>query len=124
MTDVLKLTYDGEFTLVNARSGHWYLNAGEDEVLREWAGWETQRAGVRFDVPVVVEALMRYTGNRPPDCGAPVLAVKHIIDGMVDGGAIPDDNPNWLRAEIYHAPAPGDARTLTVMMKPAPKEYL
>ena len=36
-TRSLKLVWDGPFTLVNARTGHWSNHAAENARLRQWA---------------------------------------------------------------------------------------
>lgn len=39
--------------------------------------------------------------NRKIDVGAEALAVKASIDGCVDGGVLPDDNPTYVRSVTY-----------------------
>ncbi|MEM9521588.1 MAG: hypothetical protein AAGA37_19925 [Actinomycetota bacterium] len=117
----LRLVWDGPFTLLNARSGHWWANAAEDAQLRAWAGHKTTQAGVRFDEPVVIEAVMT-SPHKLADCDAIGPPVKHVIDGMVDGGAIPDDSPEWVRSLTLHAPEKAETRTLVVLMRPADRK--
>lgn len=42
--------------------------------------------------------------NRKMDAGAEALAVKAAIDGIVDGGVLPDDNPLFVRSVRFVAP--------------------
>ena len=120
---LLRLVYDGPFSLTNQRAGHhWRIHNKERADLRAWAAYETCRAGTAFDVPVVVEALMTTPHHQLADCDAIAPAVKHVIDGMVDGGAIPNDSPKWVRAVTYRAPEKTDTRTLIVLMRPATNE--
>ena len=115
----LRIVWDGPFTLVNARGGHWTANQAEDAMLRQWGRLAGGDTGIVFDGPVKVEAMMTVKAGVLPDCGAISLAVKHVLDGLVDAGVIPDDSPDYVKSETYHAPERTDKRSLIVMVVPA-----
>ncbi|MEZ5165678.1 MAG: hypothetical protein R2695_04005 [Acidimicrobiales bacterium] len=115
----LRLAWDGPFSLVNARSGHWWANHAEDQMLRQWAAMAGTDEGIHFTGPVQVEAMMTIARGVLPDCGAISLAVKHVIDGLVDAGVLPDDNSTHVISETYHAPERTGRRSLIVLVKDA-----
>lgn len=45
-----------------------------------------------------------HASDRKMDVGAEALAVKAAIDGVVDGGVLPDDNPLFVRSVLTLAP--------------------
>jgi len=109
--------WDGPFTLVNARRGHWSNHAAENATLRRWAEVTGTDEGVVFVGPVTIEALMTSQRGVLPDCDAIAAAVKPVIDGIVDAGVILDDSPEHVRSITYHAPQRSDARRLVVLIK-------
>lgn len=113
----LRLVWDGPFSLVNARSGHWAANHAEDAMLRQWGAMAGTDAGITFTGPVTVEAMMTIAVGVLPDCAAISLAVKHIVDGLVDAGVITDDSPDYVRSETYHAPERTGTRSLILLVK-------
>ena len=120
-TRSLELVWDGPFTLVNARSGHWSNHAAENATLRRWAEVTGTDEGVVFGGPVTIEALMTVHRGVLPDCDAIAAAVKPVIDGIVDAGVILDDSPEHVRSITYLAPQRSDARRLVVLIKEAAK---
>ncbi len=113
----MRIVWDGPFTLVNARSGHWSANHAEDAMLRQWAAMAGADTGVWFDGPVEVHAVMTVATGVLPDAGAIALAVKHVIDGLVDADVIRDDTPEYVVSETYHAPERTGQRTLRVALR-------
>jgi hypothetical protein len=69
--------------------------------LMDWRAWAHSEATARgIVIPEPVEVYVEhYRPNRAgwPDTGAPILAVKAIIDGMVDADALPDDKSDTVR---------------------------
>ena len=115
----VRLVWDGPFTLVNARTGHWSKHAAENAKLRRWAETAGTDQGVVFGGPVTIEALMTVHRGVLPDCDAIAAAVKPVIDGIVDAGVIHDDSPEHVRSITYHAPKRSDARRLVVLVREA-----
>jgi len=113
----VRLVWDGPFTLVNARTGHWSKHAAENAKLRRWAEKTGTDQGVVFGGPVTIEALMTVHRGVLPDCDAIAAAVKPVIDGIVDAGLILDDSPEHVRSITYHAPRRSDGRRLVVLIK-------
>ena len=54
--------------------------------------------------------------GRLQDADACHPAVKAIIDGLVDAGVIPDDDPRYVKAVTYHAPIRATADFLVVTL--------
>jgi hypothetical protein len=52
--------------------------------------------------------------NSIPDVAACFPAVKAAIDGIVDAGTIPDDDPSHLVSICFHAPEFGEKNGLRV----------
>lgn len=86
------------------------------ETARETSSWRT-RARVRYTdarnkgkAPSAVHAVsvtacqMSQDRRWLQDIGACMPAVKAVIDGFVDGGLIPDDTPEHLRALTFLPP--------------------
>lgn len=84
----------------------WRLN----KELADWRAWAHREADTRGLPPlrppvvVVVEHLRKNRGSMP-DTGAPILAVKAVIDGLVDAGVLPDDGPDVVQRLTFDAPA-------------------
>jgi hypothetical protein len=59
---------------------------------------EASASEVTIGVPVEVW-VEHLRPNRAgwPDTGAPILAVKAMVDGLVDAGALPNDRPETVR---------------------------
>ena len=55
--------------------------------------------------PVLVTATPHHRDRRSPqDAGACLPAVKAVLDGIVDGGFLPDDGPQWVAGILLRAP--------------------
>lgn len=59
--------------------------------------------------------------NRKMDAAAEALAVKAALDGIVDAGVIPDDNPAYVRRITFDAPVfvKGEERVIVTLDGPA-----
>jgi len=89
-----------------AKDGRWGWQA-HTKATREFWGWLGVEARVRAahleQVTIEVTPLHR-DARSPQDIGACAPHVKAAIDGLVDAGLIPDDNPKHLRLLTYHPP--------------------
>lgn len=106
--------------LNQARGGakHWRAEA---EATREWrhafmALARHQRIPRLDRIEVDVEhAVLAKTDRSPlPDVGACMPGVKAGIDGLVDAGVIPDDDPAHLVRLTFHAPYRANRHSLTL----------
>jgi hypothetical protein len=90
-------------TLNVARQGSqvWKLR----KELAEWRAWGrlVEAEPIAGPVEVWVEHL-RKTRASIPDCGAPILAAKAVIDGLVDAGILPSDGPDVVTLLAFRAP--------------------
>jgi hypothetical protein len=55
------------------------------------------------------------------DVCAEALAVKAALDGIVDGGVLPDDNPEYVRSVLFLSPVfiDGEERVIVTLEGPA-----
>lgn len=105
------LTYEARPWLLNAeRAGGARGIGGHFGRAEKVAEWRTTFAALSLaeKVPplewVTVEAAQTCRDHRMPDVGACLPAVKAAIDGIVDAGVIPDDDPRYLHALTFLAP--------------------
>jgi hypothetical protein len=83
---------------------------GQWKLRKELAKWQK----IGHDLPEKHEPLMppvrvvvrHYRSHRGamPDTGAPILAVKAPIDGVVEAGLLPNDKPETVRKLTFLAP--------------------
>ena len=87
---------------------------------RAWAASEGEALGVVWDHPVTVTAvhLRKHRGSMP-DVGAPILAVKAVIDGLVDAGVLLEDGPAVVRRLVFEAPVIVGFHGLRVIVREA-----
>lgn len=90
------------------RNMHW---AEVAEAVAEWQEAAFYRAAeVRLPKGLTssnVASRLVIPASRPgplPDCTSWFPTVKAIVDGLVRRGTWPDDNPKWIRSELYVAP--------------------
>lgn len=93
--------------------------------LADWRDWaERQAEGLdpmtsRVDVTVVH---LRKNRASMPDTGAPILAAKAVIDGLVRAKVLPSDGPDVVRRLIFEPPVvvgwQGLRVTLTAIPEP------
>ena len=62
-----------------------------------------------------------HGSNRKMDVGAEAFAVKAALDGIVDGGVLPDDGPDYVRSATYHPAVyvPDEERLIVTLTGPA-----
>ncbi len=108
------------------RRGSWRVS-GEINGWREWAAHHADRAGLApLTGPVHVDVHhLRINRSAMPDVGAPILAVKAVIDGLCDeldgvrvlpGG----DGPDVVRRLTFHPPTVIGCDGLLVLITAAP----
>jgi len=117
----LRIEWTGPFSLNNQRVGaHWRAHTAENTTLHQFANMSASDQGIVFESPVTVEACMTVPKGILPDADSIALAVKYVIDGIVESGAIADDSPQYVRSVTYHAAEkdPDRPRSLIVMVKP------
>lgn len=97
------------WTLNSERTWHHYKRA---KFVKEWR--EAFCALARLEgVPAVnaieVIATPYLSGRgRTQDVGACFPAVKAAVDGLVDAGVIPEDNPTYVKMLAFRAPEKGE----------------
>lgn len=85
---------------------HWATRARATKALRERAHAEALRHKP-LQTPVHAVATIRYKTNGRADPANAAPTVKALIDGIVDGGLIPDDDhthligPDFRRGEAH-----------------------
>ena len=103
MTTPLVLTFmaPSKPLSVNERAakGHWAARTARTKPWRTMAGWAARQALVGRDwkpgpVTIQVNLPFRTKRNRDPH-NFTSTTVKAIVDGLVDGGVIPRDTPEW-----------------------------
>ena len=75
--------------------------------LADWREWAAKEAAGLPCIPGTVSVIvthLRKTRASLPDVGSPMLAVKAIIDGVVDAGVLPEDGPSVVRRLVFEAP--------------------
>lgn len=90
------------FNVARQTSGQWAIR----KELAAWRLWAVQEGAgwtLQWPVSVRVEHL-RKTRASIPDVGAPLLAVKASIDGLVAAGVLPGDDPRYVRRLTFEAP--------------------
>jgi Fe2+ transport system protein FeoA len=75
--------------------------------LADWRDW-AHHAAIGLD-PVVGQVdvtVVHLRKNRAamPDTGAPILAAKAVIDGLVRAGVLPGDGPDVVRRLVFEPP--------------------
>lgn len=80
--------------------------------IKSWRRWPadylpvaplTRRLRLQPPVHVTVNHFRQRRG-RPPDVGAPMVAVKALLDGLVDVKILPEDGPGYVSRLTYEAP--------------------
>lgn len=111
------LTHPAKATTVNkSRTEHFHTRAAHD---REWRGvfWLlAMEAHVPPCEAIAVRVQQECRTRRLPDVAACLPSVKAAIDGLVDAGVIPDDDPAHMRRLVFEAPVTTgrDAITLEI----------
>jgi crossover junction endodeoxyribonuclease RusA len=68
----------------------------------------------------VVATPLRPNNRSMPDVAACYPAVKAAIDGLVDAGVIPDDNPHHVTCVTFRAPVVADRDGLRLVIVEEP----
>lgn len=96
------------WTLNSERTWHHYKRA---KYVKEWREAYCALAlaqGVPAVTAIEVEATPYLSGRgRTQDVGACFPAVKAAVDGLVDAGVIPEDNPTYVKMLSFRAPQKG-----------------
>lgn len=121
MTALLVIERDKLPVVLNAAKrskGIWLIQ----KELAEWRKWATAFAAdmepLAYPLDVTVEHLRKNRGSMP-DTGAPILAVKAVIDGLVEAGLLPDDGPDVVRRLIFEPPVIVGYQGLRLTLTPA-----
>lgn len=95
---------------------HFRERALYDRSLRTTFAWLARQARVPALASVTVTVGQQCRRPPLPDVGASFPSAKAAIDGLVDAGVMPDDDPAHLHALTFLAPerGPVDRLTLTV----------
>jgi len=97
------------------RRMHWAARA---ELVASWrahAAAEARRQRIpRLDrVAVEIEPTVR-SRRHLPDVAACYPAAKAMIDGLVDAGVLPDDDPRHVVGQLFLAPLVADRESLAI----------
>jgi len=111
----LSIALPGRPPTTNAerKGAHWSVRSATVAQYREQAAWlavkHLREVGLRrLEPPVAILATPHHKDNRSPqDVGACAPAVKAMVDGFVDAGVIPGDDPRYVRRITYEAPIVG-----------------
>lgn len=116
---------DGAYATPNTRE-HRVHAAAHGKVWRESVGWLAKAAHIPSLDRIRVQLVMIPADRRRRDEDNLVSGVlKHMIDGLVDAGVVPDDTPDRVVAEIPRIVTPQPDRKfhrwlLTVTAIPGP----
>lgn len=64
----------------------------------------SEEAGIPLLHAMRIEIVPILADNRKQDTAACVLAAKAAIDGIVDAGVVPDDNPQFMKYVKFYPP--------------------
>ena len=99
------------------RRWHHHKRAEVVRDARERWGWLAKAERVPALLRVSVEATpIKKTRAAWPDVAACYPAVKAAIDGLVDAGVVPDDDPTHVVRITFHAPRIGDVDGLRLVV--------
>jgi hypothetical protein len=118
VTHLGQIVVAGRPVSLNAeRSAHWRKRHALTASWREQAAILARRdLKPIVDRPIIVEAFPIQKG-RLPDAGNAYPTVKAIVDGIVDAGIIPDDDPDSVASIVLQAPrrpTPGEGEHVTI----------
>jgi len=108
---ILDLTLDDvPLRTLNARDAHWSDRSKHSDLVRTTVAWKarTTKPRVRFDNgPVRIHITLLAPDRRRRDPDNLAAGCKPIIDGLVDGGWLPDDS--WHHVdEVAYSCFPAD----------------
>lgn len=93
--------------------------------LSDWRAWSAVQARAGNVEPLtrpVTVTVVHLRKNRAsmPDTGAPILAAKAVIDGLVDAGVLREDGPMVVRRLTFEAPVVAGRHGLRVTLTELP----
>ena len=126
--DELSIFVPGEIWTINAeRKMHHFQRSSLVEPLRTAAGllarnW-LRTGGMAFTTPVEVR-FVPHQKNRgvAADTANHLPACKAVLDGLVDAGVIPEDNPSWVLSQTFYPPLKTKSTGVLVLMQEATDE--
>ena len=102
---------------VTSKSSHWQASK-EIAQWRQDAAWTVKAKRLKpLEGPVSIHVYPQTSG-RLTDCASCVLAVKGIVDGLVDAKLLVDDSPKYVSALTFHAPQKAKRDSLTITIHP------
>ena len=94
-------------TMNTMRREHAQVSGKKIHATRElwgWLGIEHKVRSHRLDQVTIDVTPLHRDGRSPQDIVGCAPEAKAAIDGLVDAGLIPDDNPKHLRLVTFHPP--------------------
>ena len=116
---MLRIELLGKPLALNAtsKSSHWQASK-EIAQWREDAAWTVKAKRLKpLEGPVTIHVYPQTSG-RLTDCASCVLAVKGIVDGLVDANLLVDDSPKYVEAITFHSPRKAKQDGLTITIYP------
>lgn len=99
---------------------HWRKRAAYDKAWRNAFGWRARQARVpKLAAAIVTVVQTCREGTTLPDVAACAETVKAAVDGLVDVGVIPNDDPKHLLAITFVAPSHADKDRLVLIVEEA-----
>jgi hypothetical protein len=106
---------------------HHFARAALVDPMRQAAGllarnW-LRSGGMPFTSPVEVR-FVPHQKNRGTlaDTANHLPACKAVLDGVVDAGVIPEDNPTWVLSQCFYPPVKAKTPGVLVMLSEATDE--
>lgn len=118
-----RILIPGRPALINSeRSGHWRQHRANTSSTRQHglvAAQKLKTQGYRFPPQAIITSWPVYADRRSwPDVGNWYPTTKAVIDGLVDAGAWPDDNPDHIVALEFHRPELAATTGLIILITP------
>jgi len=118
MVYLLELHGERPWTSNAERRWHHMERAAKTRDTREAFGWMAKIQHVPALAAIEVYATPLAKDRRwRQDVGACFPAVKAAIDGLVDAGVLPDDNPQFVRALTFYPAEIGDMDGLRLQIE-------
>jgi len=118
----LELHGQRPLTLNKERTLHRFERAAIVKDTRESFGWMAKAQQVPPLAAIKVFATPLAKDRRwRQDCGSCFPSVKAAIDGLVDAGVLPDDNPDFVRALTFFPAEIGDVDGLRITIEEVDK---
>jgi crossover junction endodeoxyribonuclease RusA len=104
------------FTLNAERNWHYHKRAKKVKEWRDFFYEESKKLEIPKLEAIGVEVYPIFRDRRLQDVTACEPAVKAAIDGIVDSGVIPDDNPRYLKYVCFNRPVVKDHDGLLIVI--------